>query len=340
MLLTFREIQRQVQAKIQNTGTSTANANDLLPKIKDWINDRYARVYRSFFFQEIIDNYDLTLTASTTEYAFDRDVEPGNIVGIFDKTHAAPIDEDTIKNHIRSEAPNLDKVGNVIVDTPRKYRLTGVHTVLAAIAATPETIDIVSTDNSVDISPNVVHLEGLVNGVRIGEDVVLTGTTTAVSANTYDASQKLTVSVGTNDTTRKTIAGKVTVSGTTSLTTFAELSPDEFAHKYQWFKVSPTPKATGTQPTWEIWYRRAFRRLNTDADIPMFDCTIELIQGAFADALREDGLEQEASAAEKTFVNMVAELQSTRKSSNIVDQFRPFHEDQIKIVNDAYNWIP
>ena len=40
MLLTFREMQRQVQAKIQNTGTSTSNANDLLPKIKDWINEQ------------------------------------------------------------------------------------------------------------------------------------------------------------------------------------------------------------------------------------------------------------------------------------------------------------
>jgi len=31
MLLTFREIQRRVQAKIQNTNASTSNTDDLLP---------------------------------------------------------------------------------------------------------------------------------------------------------------------------------------------------------------------------------------------------------------------------------------------------------------------
>jgi hypothetical protein len=340
MLLNFREIQRQVQAKIQNTGTSVANANDLLPKIKDWINDRYARIYRSFFFEEIIESYDLTLTASTISYVFNRDVEPGNILTIFDKTNAIAITEDTIKNHVRFEAEQLDKVGNIIVDTPKRYRLTGVHTVKSAIAGVAEKVNIVSTNNSTDISPNVVRIEGLVSGVRIGENIVITGSTTATSTNTYDASQKLTISVGTSDGTAKTISGKITASGNTSTTVFSEISPDEYAHKYQWFNISPQPKATGTQPTWEIWYKRAFRRLDQDTDIPMFDCCIELVQGAFADALREDGLEEQASNAEVTLVNMIKELQATRTSRNIIDQFRPAHEDQIKIVNDAYNWIP
>lgn len=340
MLLNFRETQRQVQAKIQNTGTSVSNANDLLPKIKDWVNDRYARIYRSFFFQEIINSYDLTLTASTIEYVFDRDVEPGNIVGIFDKTNGITIEEDTIKNHFRFKAPNLDKTGNIIVDTPKRYRLTGVHTVLASIGGSAEQVKVVSTDNSVDISPNVVRVEGLVGGVRLGEEIVITGTSEATSSNTYDANQKLTISVGTSTGVLKTLVGKITVSGNTSSTVFAEISPDEYAHKYQWLQVSPKPKSSGTQPTWEIWYKRAFRRLDNDTDIPLFDCSIELVQGAFADALREDGLEQEATAAEATLINMIKELQATRRSTNILEQFVPAHNADSKVANDAYSWIP
>jgi hypothetical protein len=340
MLLNFREIQRQVQAKIQNTNDSVENANDLLPKIKDWINDRYARLYRSFFFQEIIESYDLTLTASVDEYVFDRDVEPGNILSIFDKTNGVAIEEDTIQNHNRLHAPYLEKTGNIVTDNPTRYRLTGVYTVkVETYSSAGEKVNIVST-NASDISPNVVRVEGLVGGVRIGEEIVLTGTTSAISTNIYDASQKLTISVGTNDGTAKTIQGKITVSGATSLSVFAQLSPDEYAHKYQWFKVSPKPKSSGTQPTWEIWYKKAFRRLDNDTDVPLFDCSIELVQGAFADALREDGLEGEASAAENTFISMVKELQSTRQSSNIIDQFRPTYRDKIKIVQDAYNWLP
>jgi hypothetical protein len=339
MLLTFREIQRQVQAKIQNTGTSTTNANDLLPKIKDWINDRYARLYRSFYFQEIIDTYDLTLTASTSEYAFDRDVEPNGILSIFDKTNAIPIDEDTIQNHTREYAPSLDKSTNLITDHPSRWRAIGVFSVKAAVGTTPEAVRVASSSAS-DISPNVVRIEGLVGGARLGENVTLTGTTNAQTTNTFDANQKLTISVGTSDGTRKSVAGIITATGLTSATTYAVISPDEYAHKYQWFRVSPTPKATGTQPTWEIWYKKYFRRLDQDTDIPLFDCSIELVQGAFSDALREDGLEQEASAAEGTFINMVKELQSTRESRSKVDQFRPVNRDKTIVVQDPYNWLP
>ena len=231
--LTFREMQRQVQAKIQNTGTSTTNANDLLPKVKDWINERYYRLYRSFYWKDTLETYDLTLTASTAEYAFNRDVY--EIVSIFDETNAYVISEDTIQNHMRHYAVDYDKAGNIINDDPARYRLIGTHTVKAAIGTSGEKIDVVSTDNSTDISPNSVHIEGLVNGVQLQENVTLTGTTPATSTNTYDASQKLRISVGTTDGSRKTVVGAITVDGNTSGTVFSEITPSEYAQKYIWF---------------------------------------------------------------------------------------------------------
>lgn len=336
-ILTFREIQRQVQAKVQNNDTSTANSNDILPKIKDWINTRYNRIYRSHFWEESMDNQTKTLTASTDEYSFDRQV--GRIFKIFDQTHGREIFEDTVQNHVRNFAVDLDKTGNIITDTPIRYRRTGIFTAKTAIASVAEKVDIVSS-SVLDVAPNVVHIEGEVGGVEIGEDVVLTGTSSATSTNTYDASQKLRISVGTSTGVRKTIVGKVTVSGTTSSTTFAEISPAEFAHKYQWFKVSPTPNATGTQPTWLIWYQRAFRRMDDDNDIPILDCCDELVQGAYADSLREDGLEEEARGADQLFTTMVKELQATRHSPGIIDQFRPPFKDRVSLSKDSYLWVP
>lgn len=337
MLLTFKEIQRQVQAKIQNTNTSTTYDNDLLPKVKDWINDRYARIYRSFMFTECIDDYNLTLTASTTEYVFNRDVEPGGVVSIFDTTNGRVIEEDTIQKHNRHSAPHMDISSTILYDNPTHYRLTGVHTVQAETSQA-ETVSVVSSSAS-DISPHVVRVEGLVSGVRVGEEITLTGTTAANSTNTYDANQKLTVNTGTSDGTAKTIVGVISVTGTTSGDTLAKIAPDEYAHRYQWFKVSPTPRTSGTQPTWKIWYKKAFRRLDNDTDVPLFDCCIELVQGAFADSLREDGLEQEASAAEATFVNMVKELQSTRNTHNIMDQFIPGSASTRRVVYSEYDWV-
>jgi len=337
MLLPFTELQRQVQAKIQNTDTGISNANDLTPKVKDWINTIYTRIYRSFPWRESIDSYDLTLTASTAEYVFDRDV--GKVITIFDKTNARVVEEDTIENHNREHAVDLDKVGNIISDNPTRYRLTGTYTVKNSIGSTGETIDIVST-SALDITPNVVRIEGFVGGVEIGENVTLTGTSAATSTNTFDADQRVRVSIATDDGTRKDVVGKITIDGTTSSTTYAEISPAEYAHAYQWFKVSPTPKASGTQPTWEITYQKQFRRLDDSQDIPIFDCCIELIQGAFADALKEDGLEQEGNIAEQKFITMVKELQQSRKSNTRIEQFKPVENKHTFPIITPYNWLP
>ncbi len=319
--LTFREMQRQVQAKVQNTNTDTSDADDLLPKIKDWINERYYRLYRTYYWRDSMETYDLTITASTAQYAFDRDVH--EVVSIFDKTNAYPIFEDTIENHIRHFAIDFDKTGNVINDDPSRYRIIGTHTVKAEIGSTAEKIDVVSSNNTTDISPNCVHIEGLVSGIETQENITLTGTTSATSTNTYDANQKVRVSIGTTTGVRKTITGNVTIDGTTSGTTFSEISLSDYAQKYTWFKVSPTPKSSGTQPTWEIWYRKKLHLLDNDNDIPIIDCSIELIQGAFADALREDGLEQEANLAEQKFIVMTKELMAAESTPNKIKQFIP-----------------
>lgn len=337
MLLPFREMQRQVQAKIQNTNVSVSNINDLRPKIKDFLNNRYARVYRSYFFQEIQEEYDLTLTASQNEYVFNDDVEPNGIISIFDVTNGVSIEESTVQDHDRTYAPRYERTGNVLADNPDTYRLTGVHTVKAKMSQA-EKISVVSSSAS-DITPNVVRVEGLVGGVRIGEEITLTGTTAADSVNTYDADQRVTISVDGTSNERKSVVGYITATGKVSGTVYSVITPDEYAHKYQWFKVSPVPKSSGTQPTWEIKYKRYFRRMENDTDIPLFDCSIELIQGAYADALFEDGLESEGMRAEEKFVNLVKELQITRLSQSKADAFMPKQRVKAKREHEPYRWV-
>lgn len=330
-------MQRQVQAKLQNTSTSVTNANDILPKVKDWINTRYARIYRSYYWEESIDSYTHTMTASTSEYAFNRDFE--KVYNIFDSKNAKPIILDTIQGHTRYHAPALDKTGNVIEGDPKRCRLVGTFTVKAELSAN-DTIDVVSSD-AADVSTNCVRILGLENSSssEIGENVTLTGTSAATSTTTFSSGQKLQVSVGTTDGTRRTVAGTITVSETTSGTVLAKISPQEQAHKYFWFKVSPTPPSTGTQATWQITYQKLFRELVNDNDIPLFDCCMEIVQGAYADALRDDGLEEEANLAEQQFTNMVLELQATRKQPMMSDQFRPYGQPITKLDNDAYLWV-
>ena len=332
-------MQRQVAAKIQNTGTEVTDENDMLPKIKDWINTRYARIYRSWFWEESMDDQTLLLTASKDEFAFHRDIE--QLVTIFDTTNGKQITIDTVQGHMREYAATLDKAGDIQTGDPDRLRITGTHTVQMELSA-DDTITVVSSDNSTDISPNCVRVQGLVNGSELSETITLTGTTPAAGTVTFDANQKLLISVGTTTGARKTLNGTISAyESSTPANIHTKISPQEYAHKYVWFKVSPKTKATGTQPTWRIWFQRGFRQLVNDNDIPILDCCMEIVQGGYSDALREDGLEQEGAAAEGTFVTMVKELQATRKPPGLVDKFTP---DRAKYLgnfrdNSSYGWI-
>jgi hypothetical protein len=330
-------MQRQVQGKIQNTQSSTDSENDLLPKIKDWINTRYQRIYRSHYWSESIDDYVLTLVASQSEYAFDRDFE--RLISVFDQKNGHTITIQDLSNHVRNYASTYDKSSNLISGDPSRLRITGIHVVKVELTQ-KEKISVISSNNTTDISPNCVRVFGKSNGIEIGENIVLTGTTKASGSIEYDSGQKITIAVGTTDGTRKSVTGAITVTGTTSTAVLAQISPVEISHKYTWFKVSPTPKADGTQPTWEIWYQKAWRPLIDDNDIPIFDCCVEVVQGAFADALREDGLEEESQLAEQMFVSMVTELKATRDTPGQIHQFMPVGSPYPRFDNDSYQWIP
>lgn len=331
MITTFREGQRRVQARIQNTSVSVTNENDLLPKIKDWFNERYNRIYMAFPWEGTIDNYTLTLTASQKEYVFDRNVY--KVWKIFDQKNGRPIPQIDLASEINFNSINLDQTGNVQTGDPQRYYLTGKKTVKAAVASA-EKVTVVST-SAMDITPACVRIIGLVNGVRIGENLTLTGTTPVVSANTYDTTQKLQVIVGTIDSSRKVIYGKVTVTGNTSATVYAQMSPQEFSHEYQWFRVSPTPTSdVSGQPTWLVWHSLPIEFLVDDNDTPIMDCMDALVEGVFADALRDDGLTEEADKAEVRFSNKFQELLSAQPQPDRLEQFVPYNKgNSVKILD-------
>jgi hypothetical protein len=331
MLITFKEMQRRVGARLQNTDTTITNANDILPKIKDWINDRYQRLIQSYPWPGIVDDYDLTIVASTRAYALPKYI--GKIWAIFDKTNGWSISAKTVPDHVRHHAIDLDQTGNVQQSDPRRYYVTGIHTVKAEIGSAAEKISVVSSSAS-DITPQVVHVKGLVSGSCLEEDIVLTGTVAADSANTYAASQKLTINLGTSDGTRPGCVGTITVSGKTSSTEFAVISgPYEQAAQYKWIEVSPLPKASGTQPTWQIWYSRSDQMLIDNNDVPIIDICPVLIQGAYADGLYEDGQTQEAMMADQKFAAMAGEAFAAQEDPNRIGQFTPQSQDLVETLD-------
>jgi hypothetical protein len=76
-------------------------------------------------------------------------------------------------------------------------------------------------------------------------------------------------------------------------------------------------------PDWYIWYRKKFVELVNNNDMPILDCCNEIVQGAYAEALREDGQEDAANTADQKFTGMVDELWMSRQNTSEPEQMIP-----------------
>lgn len=327
---TFKRIQVRSQAKVQNTGTSTANANDLLPKIIDWSQERYDRILRIFPWPHLFRTYDLSVTIAISDYSLRRDLD--KVLTITDITNGQLINEETIQSHERFVAPVLEVAGDVQTSKqPENYRFIGSKSV-SALLSIADKVQVISSSTS-DITPSVIHIVGEVSGVQVSEDIVLNGTTLVASANTYDSGSELILSQGTNDGTVVDLVGVVTVrENTTTSNTLSTFAPEERAPQFRWIRLSPEPAAALTA---RIWYKRKWRRLVDDNDIPEIECATEIVEGVVADALWEDGQLQEAQAQEAKFNNLVTELwrSYSNLSRNLIKQAVP--DDGDARINDS-----
>ena len=321
---TFKRIQVRAQAFVQNTGTSTSNANDLLPKVKDWVTDRHDRIMRAFQWPALIRSYNLSVVSGTEDYALRRDLD--KVLKIMDTTNGRELTEETIQDHERFKAPILEVAGNVQTSKqPDKYRFIGVKSV-SALMSIADTIQIISSSAN-DDSNKIIRVVGEVSSVQVAENIVCNGTSAVESTNTFDASSELTISAGTADGNIDDLEGVVTIrEKTTTSNTLAQLAPQERTIEYNWIRVSPQPAAALTA---RIFYKKKWRRLVNDSDIPIIPCASEIIAGVVADALWEDGQEQAAVAQEQKYQTTVAELWNAYKtlSYNLIKQAVPDNED-------------
>jgi len=316
----FKRIQVRAQSQVQNVSTSTSNANDILPKVKDWARTRYNRILRSFPWVELIREYDLSVTASTRDYALRRDLE--QIIKIWDKTNGREITEDTLESHIRFTAPVEEVAGNVQTGQPKKYIRVGSKSV-SSLLSTDDKVQVLSTSTD-DDSPKIIRITGEVSGVPVSESLTLNGTTAVDSSNTYDEGTEFIIGVGSLTGTDIELAGVVTLREKTSADTLAQIAPNEKAPYYEWIRLVNTPAAALTA---EVWYKKKWLPLENDADVPIIPCADELVEGIVADALAEDGQEQAWQFQEQKFNNSVRELFNSRKGRNVIKQFVPANSE-------------
>lgn len=328
---TFKRIQVRAQAAVQNTSTSTSNANDLLPKVKDWCRTRYDRVMRAYDWAELVRNYNLSVTAGTRDYSLRYDLE--SIIKMWDTTNGQEITAYDIRDHIRFNA-GLTDVSSSSPSTPSQYIEIGSRS-CSALLSTADQVQVLSSSAS-DVTPMVIRIQGEVSGIMVAENLTLTGTSAVNSTNTYDSGSELIISVGTSGGTLQDLVGVVTVrEKTTTSNILAKLAPNERSPLFKWIRMNVTPASALTA---QVWYKKRWMPLVNDNDAPLIPCANEIIEGVIADALWEDGQENSAQAQEVKFANSVKELWISRRPKNLITQIVPDGGDpQFNSGRDLYN---
>lgn len=318
---TYRRICVRAQAMVQNTSTSTSNANDLLPKVKDWCRTRYDRILRSFPWDELNRSYNLSVTAGTRDYSLRYDLE--SIIKMWDTTHGQEITAYDIRDHIRFNAINLEVTGSIQTGNPDQYIDIGSKS-CSALMSIADQVQVGSTSAS-DISPAVIRITGEVSGMPVSENITLTGQTFVTSSNTFDAGAELQITSGSSTAVLTDLVGVVTVrEKTTTTNVLAKLAPNERAPYYKWIRYSVMPASAFTA---QVWYKKRWMPLTNDNDAPMIPCSNEIVEGVVADCLLEDGQIQEASLQEQKFAKSVTELWFSRKPRNLITQIVPDNGD-------------
>lgn len=324
---TYKRIQVRAMSCVQNTSTSTSNANDLLPKVKDWCRTRYDRILRSFPWNELNRSYSLSVTASTRDYALRYDLE--QIIKMWDTTHGFEITAYDIRDHIRFNAINLEVVGNVQTGNPDQYIDIGSKS-CSALMSIADKVQVGSTSAS-DVSPAVIRITGEVSGMPVSESITLTGVTYVDSVNTFDASAELQITAGSSSAVLTDLVGVVTVrEKTTTSNVIAKLAPNERSPFYKWIRYSVMPASAFTA---QIWYKKRWMPLTNDNDAPIIPCANEIVEGVIADALWEDGQENAAQAQESKFVKSVTELWYSQRPRNLITQAVPDEGDPQSTAN-------
>lgn len=320
---TWKRIQVRAMAIVQNTSTSTSNANDLLPKVKDWGRTRYDRILRSFPWSELNRSYNLSITAGIRDYALRYNLE--SIIKIWDTTHGQEITALDIRDHVRFNAINQEVVGNVQTGNPENYIDIGSKSVSGLLSISDQ-VQVLSTSAS-DITPMVIRITGEVSGIEVSEQITLTGVTAVTSTNTFDSGSELTITAGTSDGTLQDLVGVVTVrEKTTTSNVLAKLAPNERAPYYKWIRLSLTPASAITA---QVWFKKRWMPLVNNNDAPIIPCANEIVEGIVADALWEDGQENAATAQESKFAKSVTELWYSRRPRNLITQIVPDNEDTL-----------
>lgn len=307
MIETKETIINQAQDMCGNT------SQDIETKLEDHINILYDRICKVAVPSMLIKQKTFTLTANKREKSLGGDVL--DILTVYDTTNGYKLHEKSLE---RIEQEGVDTT----LDTGDPYYYMDIGEHFVDLENSSSGVINVTSSSAADITPHILRIRGLSGGVMVTENLTINGVASVGGAISWDANQKLVISVGTNDNSYRNISGVLTV--TRGSETLSIISQNATATLYRWVSLYPIPDSGAASNSYRLTYVQRPYRLANDNDVPIFDCTDALINGLVAYALREDGDEQGSQIFDAKFSMAVAELKAHyRKKANLLEQFCP-----------------
>lgn len=245
-----------VGSNIQDTSTSTATI------IGRYLNDVYFDLLRRMNFQILSDGYSLT-TSSRDNPLPDNF---GKELYVYDATNLRSLSSTTLQSVVETNPSTVSTSGQVsdYIIFQRAVRQQPTSS---------STLSIVSS--SASDSTQTLFIRGLSSGVELTESVTLTGTTPAVSTNSYTEIISLSKSAST--------VGYVTITSNSGAVTQAVIAPEDLDYRVKILRLYQAPSGSITL---NIPYIINPLPLNNDYDMPLIDAADVIEKGATALAWR------------------------------------------------------
>jgi len=299
MILSTSEMTREVMEMADLDYSVNTTQRD---KIFKWCNHRYERIARSHDWAFLNKTQSLVIVEDIRDYALDSDVSRvQNIVDLVDGTVLDYLD---MGEYAKFTSTKDDIVGLETEDQPQSWTILEDRTCKQCMTIA-DTVSIRSSSAN-DTSPHIIKVTGLVSGLLTSENITISGTSWVDGLLTFDSGSSLTLASTTSTGVEKSLVGYITVAETTTKTNIkTQIPPYLTAVVYRWIRINPTPITSPNALT--VYYSKKLLPIKGEVDIPQFDCCKEIIQGAYADLLQNDG-DARYAEAETVFVNMVNEL--------------------------------
>lgn len=243
-----------------NVGTDIQDTSSAMQTIlKRLCNDAYFEILRRVNWDGINPSFQITTTAGTQDEILPSDF--GKEMYVHDATNLRTIDFISLSELIEKFPDTPTTQGTV-------DRYTVFDDVVRKQPTSASTLSI--TSSSASDTTQTVRIKGTdSNNVELDESVTVTGTSAAVSTNTYKTVRSITKSAAT--------VGRITITSNAAAVTVAVMAPADLDYKVKKMRFHLVPN---TALTLNVPYHIKPYPLSNDNDVPVFDCSDGIELGA------------------------------------------------------------